>query len=108
MKLMQLAERESTQLWKGDVLVVGAGVAGITAALRAAGQGKRTCLVEPGPTLGTETSRRWQNRLPDGAVVTVTVGEAELVRATLRSALRRNARRRSRARLRPVPAGGGA
>ncbi len=47
-------------------------------------------------------------RLPDGAVVTVTVGEAELIRATLRSALRRNARRRSRARLRPAPAGGGA
>ena len=47
-------------------------------------------------------------RLPEGAFVTVTVGEAELVRATLRSALRRNARRRSRARLRPVPAGGGA
>jgi len=47
-------------------------------------------------------------RLPDGAVVTVTVGEAELVRAALRSALRRNARRRSRARLRPTPAGGGA
>jgi len=47
-------------------------------------------------------------RLPDGAVVTVTVGEAELVRATLRSALRRNARRRSRARLRPTPVGGGA
>lgn len=47
-------------------------------------------------------------RLPEGAVVTVTVGEAELVRATLRSALRRNARRRSRGRLRPTPAGGGA
>ena len=47
-------------------------------------------------------------RLPDGAVVTVTVGEAELVRATLRAALRRNAPRRSRARRRPVPAGGGA
>ena len=47
-------------------------------------------------------------RLPDGAVVTVTIGEAELVRATLRSALRRNARRRSRARVRPAPAGGGA
>jgi hypothetical protein len=47
-------------------------------------------------------------RLPDGAVVTVTVGEAELVRAALRSALRRNARRRSRGRLRPVPTGGGA
>lgn len=47
-------------------------------------------------------------RLPEGAVVTVTIGEAELVRATLRSALRRNARRRSRARLRPAPLGSGA
>ena len=37
-------------------------------------------------------------RLPEGAVVTVTVGEGELLRATLRAALRRNARRRSRAR----------
>lgn len=42
-------------------------------------------------------------RLPEGAVVTVTLGEAEWLRATLRSALRRNARRRSRGRtLRPV------
>lgn len=41
--------------------------------------------------------------LPEGAVVTVTIGEAEYIRATLRSALRRNARRRSRGRmLRPV------
>jgi hypothetical protein len=35
-------------------------------------------------------------RLPEGTIVTVTVGEAELVRSTLRAALRRNARRRSR------------
>ncbi len=42
-------------------------------------------------------------RLPEGAVVTVTIGEGELLRATLRSALRRNARRRSRGRmLRPI------
>ncbi len=42
-------------------------------------------------------------RLPEGAVVTVTIGEAEFIRATLRSALRRNTRRRSRGRvLRPV------
>ena len=41
--------------------------------------------------------------LPENAVVTVTVGEAEYIRATLRSALRRNSRRRSRGRvLRPV------
>lgn len=42
-------------------------------------------------------------KLPEGALVTVTIGEAELIRATLRSALRRNVRRRSRARvLRPA------
>ena len=41
--------------------------------------------------------------LPEGATVTVTIGEAEYLRATLRSALRRNDRRRARARtLRPV------
>lgn len=36
--------------------------------------------------------------LPEGTHVTVTVGEAELVRSTLRAALRRNVRRRSRGR----------
>ncbi len=36
--------------------------------------------------------------LPEGAVVTVTVGEAELWRATLHAAFRRNVRRRSRGR----------
>lgn len=36
--------------------------------------------------------------LPEGTVVTVTVGETELLRATFRAALRRNARRRSRGR----------
>lgn len=42
-------------------------------------------------------------QLPEGATVTVTIGEAEFIRATLRAALRRNARRRSRGRLlRPV------
>jgi len=42
-------------------------------------------------------------RLPEGANVTVTIGEAEYIRATLRSALRRNVRRRSRGRvMRPV------
>ena len=42
-------------------------------------------------------------RLPEGAVVTVTIGEAEYIRATLRAALRRNARKRTRPRiLRPV------
>lgn len=36
--------------------------------------------------------------LPEGTIVTVTVGEAELLRATLRAALRRSVRRRSRGR----------
>jgi hypothetical protein len=39
--------------------------------------------------------------LPEGTVVTVTVGEAELMRAKLRSALTRNVRKRSKAALRP-------
>lgn len=38
-------------------------------------------------------------KLPEGAVVTVTIGEAEYIRATLRQALRRNVRRRSRGRV---------
>jgi len=37
--------------------------------------------------------------LPEGATVTVTIGEGEYIRASLRSALRRNTRRRSRGRL---------
>lgn len=41
-------------------------------------------------------------RLPEGATVTVTIGEAEFIRATLRSALTRNGRRRARARPRPA------
>lgn len=47
------------------------------------------------------------SNLPEGAVVTVTIGEAEYIRASLRSALRRNRRRRSRPRIAPgagVPA----
>ena len=42
-------------------------------------------------------------RLPEGATVTVTIGEAEYIRATLRMALRRNIRRRSKGRVQ-VPA----
>lgn len=38
--------------------------------------------------------------LPDGTVVTVTVGEAELMRAKLRSALKRNVRKRSKGGMR--------
>lgn len=38
--------------------------------------------------------------LPEGTVVTVTVGEAELMRAKLRSALKRNVRKRSKGGMR--------
>ena len=37
--------------------------------------------------------------LPEGALVSVTIGEAEYIRASLRSALRRNIRRRARGRV---------
>ena len=36
--------------------------------------------------------------LPEGAEVTVTVGEVEYLRAKMRAALKRNTRRRSRGR----------
>lgn len=42
-------------------------------------------------------------RLPEGAVVTVTVGEGEILRATLRNALMPRGERRVKLRLRPVP-----
>lgn len=38
-------------------------------------------------------------RLPEGAVVTITIGEAEYLRARLRASLRRSTRRRARALL---------
>ncbi len=42
--------------------------------------------------------------LPEGAVVTVTIGEAEYLRAKLRRVLKRNTRRRARARVpHPLP-----
>jgi hypothetical protein len=41
--------------------------------------------------------------LPEGAVVTITIGEAEYIKASLRSALLRNQRRRSKVRV-AVPA----
>lgn len=37
--------------------------------------------------------------LPEGAVVTVTIGEAEHIRATLQNRLKRNVRRRVKAKL---------
>ena len=42
--------------------------------------------------------------LPEGAEVTVTVGEIEMMRAKMRAALRRNTRRRSRGRTAQQPA----
>ena len=42
------------QLW--DVLVLGGGVAGVAAAVEAAGAGRRTLLVERRPTLGWEVA----------------------------------------------------
>ena len=64
-KTVRLAERQATILWQGDVVVLGAGLAGLTAALEAARAGRKTCLVESGPVLGRELSRLWQTELPD-------------------------------------------
>ena len=46
-----------------------------------------------------ELARRIAADIPEGAVVTVTVSEVELLRARMRLALVRNAPRRTRARV---------
>ena len=64
MQWICLAERRATQVWAGDVAVVGATLAGVAAALAAAQSGRRVCLLEAGPTLATELSAGWQHLLP--------------------------------------------
>ncbi len=66
MKEVQLAARKSTVLWQGDVVIVGGTLAGLSAAAACASSGRKTCLIEAGPTLGTELSRQWCNQLPAG------------------------------------------
>ena len=64
MQTVNLAPREATVAWQGDVVVLGAGLAGITAALATARAGRKTCLIEPNAVLGTEISWNWQNTVP--------------------------------------------
>jgi flavin-dependent dehydrogenase len=61
-----LAPRQASVLWSGDVVVLGATWAGLAAAQACAARGWRTCLLESGPALGTETSAWWRTDLPDG------------------------------------------
>ena len=68
MAMIRIAEREATTLWEGDVIVLGAGWAGLTAALEAAARGMDACILEPGPTLGREVSAEWRVDVPDGLV----------------------------------------
>jgi flavin-dependent dehydrogenase len=69
MPWIRLAEHRATQVWSGDVAVVGATLAGVSAALAAAQAGRRVCLLEAGPTLATELSAEWQHLLPAGPLV---------------------------------------
>lgn len=66
MSSILLAPRQATVLWSGDVVVLGATWAGLAAAQACAARGWRTCLLESGPTLGTETSAWWRTDLPSG------------------------------------------
>lgn len=65
MIIARLASRETTVLWEGDVLVLGAGLAGLNAALCLAEAGRKVCVVEAGPTLGVEIADAWLNTLPE-------------------------------------------
>ena len=65
MQWIRLAGRRATQLWCGDLVVVGGSLGGVAAALSARRAGRRVCLLEAGPTLGTELSAAWSTGLPD-------------------------------------------
>jgi NADPH-dependent 2,4-dienoyl-CoA reductase/sulfur reductase-like enzyme len=65
---IRIAERTTTVVWEGEVIVLGAGLAGIGAALACAEGGKSVCLLEEGPTLGREISREWVPAVPEGAL----------------------------------------
>ena len=54
MKTVSYSDHDLPVLWSGDVVVVGASLAGITAALGFARAGKKTCLVEPRTYLGRD------------------------------------------------------
>lgn len=64
MQWIRLAGRRATQLWTGDLAVVGASLRGVAAAVAAQRAGRRVCLLDPGPVLGTELSAGWQHLLP--------------------------------------------
>ncbi|MCK5802378.1 MAG: FAD-dependent oxidoreductase [Lentisphaeria bacterium] len=66
MNEITLGSRLSTILWKGDVIVLGAGWGGMSAALSARARGLRVCLIETAPTLGIELSAMWNCAVPDG------------------------------------------
>lgn len=82
---VMLAPREATVLWDGDAVVLGASLAGVSIALGLARRGLRTCLVEAGPTLGTEVSQMWMSHLPAG-----TLGQRVLELCATRNACRGN------------------
>jgi flavin-dependent dehydrogenase len=69
MQPIRLVGRDATQVWAGDVAVVGATLAGVAAALAAAQAGRRVCLLEAGPTLATDLSAGWLQLLPSSPLV---------------------------------------
>ncbi|MCX7590683.1 MAG: FAD-dependent oxidoreductase [Kiritimatiellae bacterium] len=64
MTLARLARREATVLWEGDVVVLGASLAGLNVAVLLAEAGRKVCVLEPGPVLGVEVGELWANTVP--------------------------------------------
>ena len=61
---IRISSLGSTVLWEGDVAVLGGSYAGVEAAALAARLGRRTCVLEPGMTLGTELTQQWNTSAP--------------------------------------------
>ncbi|MDD4869083.1 MAG: FAD-dependent oxidoreductase, partial [Kiritimatiellae bacterium] len=65
-KILSLKEKTSSIAWKGDLVIVGATLGGMSLAVIAARTGKKVLVIETGGVLGTEISAQWDERIPEG------------------------------------------